>query len=558
MRRRILASALALCMAFSLAVTASATEGTVPEITGMDITYGGSNIEKSTSNGSYIFTANGNTDVVDYTASVELSSDATFTVTAPSEGQLYVASVNGNTATLKFKVTINNVDLSTNDTYTLTFTNTSGTTWTGGLTNAGDMTIEDLGTLLADQNIQLAPGALGTGSLARTVLVNQDISEVMLILCDPDATIYTVNYVVNNSTITWKLPAGMAMPTPNVNLADNQSIAWYTDAEFTTAVAADATVSGDTTLYANITGSAPDPDPNPDPNPDEDDFYTALTTGQTATIADLTDWETFVEYADEAETGQLIKLGDNINCGGAVYDSLTFAGNFDGCGFTISNATFRAVNSGYYNSTESDIVCSGMFARLGAGQIVANLTLDNVTAQYASTYSAPLAGLADGTSSQRVLIQNVQVRNSSASGRTAAGVVGFTRNTTVRFCSSRDTTITGLANGGGIVGINNARVEFCYSTTSPSALPSIFGGSTGGVVSKNVRGGYTEYCWATMAVVGASDSGGTNIGALEVSATSMPSVFTAAGFTQSCWAIGIGTATDFNYSNIEFDFSDNT
>ena len=173
-------------------------------------------------------------------------------------------------------------------------------------------------------------------------------------------------------------------------------------------------------------------------------------------------------------------------------------------------------------------------------------------------YSAPLAGLADGTSSQRVLIQNVQVRNSSASGRTAAGVVGFTRNTTVRYCSSRDTTITGLANGGGIVGINNAKVEYCYSTTSPTALPSFLGGNTGGVVSKNVRGGYTEYCWATMAVVGASDSGGTNIGALEVSATSMPSVFTAAGFTQSCWAIGIGTATDFNYSNVEFDFSDNT
>ena len=302
------------------------------------------------------------------------------------------------------------------------------------------MTVGALGTALAGRSIQLAPGALGANSPAQSILVNQDVSEVMLVLCAPNTAVYTVNYVVNGSTITWDLPAGMAMPTPNVNLTDNQSIAWYTDAEFTTAVAADATVNGDTTLYANITGSTTDPDPNPDPDPDpdpdEDDFYTALTTGQTATIADLTDWETFVEYADEAETGQLIKLGDNINCGGAVYDSLTFAGNFDGCGNTISNATFRAVNSGYYNSTESDIVCSGMFARLGAGQIVANPTLDNITAQYASTYSAPLAGLADGTSSQRVLIQNVQVRNSSASGRTAAGVVGFTRLPVIPRCAS--------------------------------------------------------------------------------------------------------------------------
>lgn len=552
MRRRILASALALCMAFSLAVTASATEGTVPEITGMDITYGGSNIEKSTSNGSYIFTANGNTDVVDYTASVELSSDATFTVTAPSEGQLYVASVNGNTATLKFKVTINNVDLSTNDTYTLTFTNTSGTTWTGGLTNAGDMTIEDLGTLLADQNIQLAPGALGTGSLARTVLVNQDISEVMLILCDPDATIYTVNYVVNNSTITWKLPAGMAMPVPNVSLSEGQSIAWYTDSTCTTALASDAAVSGNTTLYANITGGSTTPGTG-------DTFYNALVSGQTATIEDLDDWNTFVANSDKAVAGQLIKLGSNINCGNAQYDSLTFAGNFDGCGNTISNATFRAVNSGYYNSTESDIVCSGMFARLGAGQIVANLTLDNITAQYASTYSAPLAGLADGTSSQRVLIQNVQVRNSSASGRTAAGVVGFTRNTTVRFCSSRDTTITGLANGGGIVGINNARVEFCYSTTSPSALPSIFGGSTGGVVSKNVRGGFTNTCWSTMTVVGASDAGGTDLRALVIDPDSEDgTTFTNAGFNaegEVYWVLGEEDSTDFLTSAVTYTFA---
>ena len=530
MKKRILTSALALCMVLSLSVPAMAAEATVPEVTNMSLSYDGAPVESETSNGSFIFTAASNTDAADYTATVMLSSDATLSATTPLEGQLYVDSVNGNTATLKFKLTVNDVDLSTEDEYALTLTNTSGTTWTGGFASA-DMTVGALGTALAGRSIQLAPGALGANSPAQSILVNQDVSEVMLVLCAPNTAVYTVNYVVNGSTITWDLPAGMAMPTPNVNLADNQSIAWYTDAEFTTAVAADATVSGDTTLYANITGSAPDPDPNPDPNPDEDDFYTALTTGQTATIADLNDWNTFVEYADEAVAGQLIKLGDDINCGGAVYDSLTFAGNFDGCGNTISNATFRAVNSGYYNSTESDIVCSGMFARLGAGQTVANLTLANINAQYASTYSGVLAGLADGTSSQRVLIQNVQVRGGSANGRTAAGVVGFTRNTTVRFCSSRDTTITGLANGGGIVGINNARVEFCYSTTSPSALPSIFGGSTGGVVSKNVRGGFTNTCWSTMTVVGASDAGGTDLRALVIDPDSADdTTFTNAGF----------------------------
>lgn len=458
---------------------------------------------------------------------------------------------------MKFKLTVNDVDLSTEDEYALTLTNTSGTTWTGGFASA-DMTVGALGTALAGRSIQVAPGALGANSPAQSILVNQDVSEVMLVLCAPNTAVYTVNYVVNGSTITWDLPAGMAMPTPNVNLTGNQSIAWYTDAEFTTAVAADATVSGDTTLYANITGSAPDPDPNPDPNPDEDDFYTALTTGQTATIADLNDWNTFVEYADEAVAGQLIKLGDDINCGGAVYDSLTLAGNFDGCGNTISNATFRAVNSGYYNSTESDIVCSGMFARLGAGQTVANLTLDNITAQYASTYSAPLAGLADGTSSQRVLILNVQVRNSSANGRTAAGVVGFIRNTTVRYCSSRDTTITGLANGGGVVGINNAHVEYCYSTSTPTAL-TFLGGSVGGVISKNVRGGNNNYCWAYMQVVGAEEDGpGQNLNSLEANASMSYETFYNNGFTQYCWTMSDNGPAEFDPDEVSYNFGSNS
>ena len=199
-------------------------------------------------------------------------------------------------------------------------------------------------------------------------------------------------------------------------------------------------------------------------------------------------------------------------------------------------------------------MCSGMFAALGAGQIVANLTLANVTAEYASTYSAVLAGLADGTSANPVLIQNVQVRGGSASGRTAAGVVGFTRNTTVKYCSSIGTTITGLANGGGIVGINNAKVEFCYSTTSPTALPSFLGGSTGGVVSKKVRGGWAEFCWSTMTVVGESDSGGTDKNLLVVDATTSVDTYETNGFTQDCWNLAVGTATTFDTSEVEYIF----
>ena len=116
-----------------LEVDELAETDTVPEVIDMSLSYDGAPVESETSNGSFIFTAASNTDAADYTATVMLSSDATLSATTPLEGQLYVDSVNGNTATLKFKLTVNDVDLSTEDEYALTLTNTSGTTWTGAL-----------------------------------------------------------------------------------------------------------------------------------------------------------------------------------------------------------------------------------------------------------------------------------------------------------------------------------------------------------------------------------------------------------------------------------------
>lgn len=549
MKKRTLSILLSLCLAVTLVTPAVAAEenGTLPEVTDMSIVYNGDDatITKTESNGSFLFTASGGTEVVDYTTTVTLSSDAVFTATTPGEGDLYVSAVGDNTVTLKFNLTVGGVNINT-DQFALTLEKQENNVWTGGFSNAGDLTLETLAGYLTNQNIQLAAGALGANSPAQDILVNMDDENVMLVLCAPGVAVYTVDYVVDESTtITWKLPAGAEIPAIAVEPSGSQEFkGWYTDSTLNNALASGTTVTGNTTLYAKITGGAAS----------SGNFYDDLTHGRTATIEDQADWETFVENADKAVAGQLVILGENINCNGATYDSLTFKGNFNGNGKTISNATFRAVDSAYYTSSENDIVCSGMFAALGAGQIVANLTLANVTAEYASTYSAVLAGLADGTSANPVLIQNVQVRGGSASGRTAAGVVGFTRNTTVKYCSSIGTTITGLANGGGIVGINNAKVEFCYSTTSPTALPSFLGGSTGGVVSKKVRGGWAEFCWSTMTVVGESDSGGTDKNLLVVDATTPVSTYEANGFTQDCWNLAVGTATTFDTSEVEYIF----
>lgn len=549
MKKRTLSILLSLCLAVTLVTPAVAAEenGTLPEVTDMSIVYNGDDatITKTESNGSFLFTAPGGTEVVDYTTTVTLSSDAVFTATTPGEGDLYVSAVGDNTVTLKFNLTVGGVNINT-DQFALTLEKQENNVWTGGFSNAGDLTLETLAGYLTNQNIQLAAGALGANSPAQDILVNMDDENVMLVLCAPGVAVYTVDYVVDESTtITWKLPAGAEIPAIAVETSGSQEFkGWYTDSTLNNALASGTTVTGNTTLYAKITGGAAS----------SGNFYDDLTHGRTATIKDQADWETFVENADKAVAGQLVILGENINCTGATYDFLSFKGNFNGNGKTISNATFRAVDSAYYTSSENDIVCSGMFAALGAGQIVANLTLANVTAEYASTYSAVLAGLADGTSANPVLIQNVQVRGGSASGRTAAGVVGFTRNTTVKYCSSIGTTITGLANGGGIVGINNAKVEFCYSTTSPTALPSFLGGSTGGVVSKKVRGGWAEFCWSTMTVVGESDSGGTDKNLLVVDATTSVDTYETNGFTQDCWNLAVGTATTFDTSEVEYIF----
>lgn len=546
MKKRTLSILLSLCLAVTLVTPAVAAEenGTLPEVTDMSIVYNGDDatITKTESNGSFLFTAPGGTEVVDYTTTVTLSSDAVFTATTPGEGDLYVSAVGDNTVTLKFNLTVGGVNINT-DQFALTLEKQENNVWTGGFSNAGDLTLETLAGYLTNQNIQLAAGALGANSPAQDILVNMDDENVMLVLCAPGVAVYTVDYVVDETTITWKLPYGATIPALSLVLSGGKTIdGWYLDSDFENALTSNVTVSGNTTVYAKVS------------SPEEDKtFLEKLEDHEDVTITTKAEWDTFVEHSDVVVAGQLITLGANIDCEDSTYDSMTFAGSFNGAGFTISNANFRAV------STSSGDTCSGMFAKIGPGQTVANLTLQNVTAQYSGTYAGVLAGMVDGAGGGRTLVQNVQVRNSSASGRSAGGVAGFIRNADVRYCSSRDTTITGLANGGGIVGLSNAKVEYCYSTTSPTAL-TFLGGCAGGVVGKNVRGAYTEYCWATMAVVGGSgtgtEAGGTDIGVFDnVSNSTTVRDFTLKGFTQDCWVRAAGTATDFNTSVVTYPFT---
>lgn len=513
-----------------------------PCVESLTVTYNGASENLATNHdGSYVITAPNDSAAADYSVVLTLSEGAVFTPTSHNDGSIYVAEASENSVKLGIDLTVGNTDID-QDNVALYLTSTDGTTWTGSFAQAGILTVQQLGYYLSQKSLTLPAGSLGDGSPAQTLVVNQDADSSMLILCAPDAALYNVKYVYGDDTITWKLLAGMTIPDISVEMTDGSTFdGWFNDADYSTALS--GTVTGDTTIYGKVTTQ-----------PVTGNFLQQLESGEDVTIGSMEDWNVFVQNSNLAQAGQVVTLGKDIDCEGATYDSMTFNGSFNGAGFMISNANFRAV------STSSGDACSGMFAKIGPGQVVANLTLQNVTAQYSGSYAGVLAGMVDGAGGSRALVQNVQVRGSSASGRSAGGVAGFIRNADVRYCSSRDTSVTGLANGGGIVGLSNAKVEYCYSTTTPTALPSLFGGSAGGVVGKNVRGAYTEYCWATMKVVGGRGTGtevaGTDIGAFDnVSDSTTVRDFMLTGFTQDCWVRAAGTATDFNTSVIMYAFT---
>lgn len=559
MKKRLLSLLTALCLAAatasaSLAALAEGPAGLTiepasdaPAITSMTVTAGGVTYGEN-QGGSIVITAPGETLLSDCSVSITTSGVESFQVDAsPESGDFYVSAATGSSVSLNFDLTYQGIDLNGAD-YALTLTSAGSGVWTGSFGSGyTGMSLSVLAAALQSQSVRLAAGALNGVSEAQPLVANLNGSSAMLVLCAPGAAVYTVTYMAGDSSIQWQLPAGLALPLPTLTLATGETLeGWYTDTDCSIPLAADATVTGNMTVYAKI-----------DTSTIGGDFLSELESGEDVTISSMEDWEVFVANADKTTSGQLVTLGTDIDCNGATYSSMTFNGNFDGGGNTISNATFTTVDSKYFSSNETDIKCCGMFAAIGPGQIVANLILDNITASdlTGATYAAPLAGLVDGYSNNRALIQNVQVYDGSARGRSAAGIAGFIRNATVRYCSSDGTTIRGLANGGGIVGINNSKVEYCYSTTSPTALPSFLGGSAGGVVSKKVRGGWAEYCWSTKdPVVCSTDSGGTDVGMLVVTNSTRASDYQAAGFTQSCWILEAGTSTGFDPDEVEYHF----
>lgn len=513
------------------AETEAPTETTVPEITGITIAAGGETYG-AVDSGNIVITAPGEALLSDCTVTLTTSEAANWTVTNdPAAGDLYVSAVSEGSVTLNFNLSYSGINLN-NSAYALTLTSSNGTTWTGGFaSSAAVMSLDGLAAILASDDVQLAAGAMNGTSAARTLLVNRDSADTMLILCAPDAVIYTVTYVVDEDTsIAWNLAAGIAMPVPTLALdADETLNGWYTDSDHTTPLGDNATVTGNATVYADITVAEPA------------DFLTQLKAHEDVTIESEEDWAVFVANSSEAVAGQLVTLGINVNCNGAKYTSMTFAGNFNGDNHMIYNATFSAA-SGSENS--------GMFDTIGAGQKVCNLTLYNITVNYGTKYSGALVGLLKGSGA---LVQNVQVRNCTVYGRGAGAIVGLVESgAQVKYCASYSCSVRGAAVAGGIAGFTHATItQSCSVGASCTAVQL---NATGGIAGKSVYGGKITNCWTDNSkLYGSTDNWSSDSNCL----TGVNSETTVAQFEgiglDSNWILDAGTDTVLDMNRSYYD-----
>lgn len=512
------------------AETEDPTEATVPEITGMTIAVGNKTYG-DVDTGSIVITAPGETLLSDCTVTLTTSEAANWTINNnPAAGDLYVSAASDGSVTLNFNLSYEGVNLN-NSAYALTLTSSNGTTWTGGFANsAAVMSLDGLATILASDDVQLAAGAMNGTSVTRTLLVNRDSANTMLILCTPDAAVYTVTYVVDeNTSIVWNLAAGIAMPVPTLALdADETLNGWYTDSDHTTPLEDNATVTGNATVYADITVAEPA------------DFLTQLKAHEDVTIESEEDWAVFVANSSEAVAGQLVTLGINVNCNGARYTSMTFAGNFNGDNHMIYNATFSAA-SGSNNS--------GMFDTIGAGQKVCNLTLYNITVNYGTEYSGALVGLLKGSGA---LVQNVQVLNCTVYGRGAGAIVGLVESgAQVKYCASYSCSVRGAAVAGGIAGFTHATItQSCSVGASCTAVQL---NATGGIAGKSVYGGKITNCWTDNSkLYGSTDNWSSDSNCL----TGVNSETTVAQFEgiglDSNWTLQAGTGTSLNMESCRY------
>lgn len=439
----------------------------------------------SDANGNLYLTVPTSLQLANKTFELTTSEKVSFVATSETAaGQLYASEGSDTSATLRFAINAPGYDLDSED-YSISLTSSDGIEWTGTFNENFNATMAVLGQGLNYSNATLRAGTVvndaGTGNAIWDIYTNSDAANTQLVICDPDSQMVTVTYVYGegeNDKYEWNLPEGA--PLPQVTIPGNLVLeGWYTDDTYTTKATFGQAVTADMELYANLVAAE-----------DTSSFADALERGDSVLyISDMADWNSFVANSDDVAANQRVELLTDINCGGASYTALNFDGDFNGNNHTISNATFTS-NGNY----------AGMFAELGATQKIANLYLDNITISGSmlntSNFSGVLAGRVYGvneTPRENCLIQNVHVTNSSVSGYTCGGLVGYSFASMIRYCSVENTSVSGLANAAGIVGLTYGDVDACYS--NGMTLFGLQARGRGGIAGKILESGNVTNCW---------------------------------------------------------------
>jgi hypothetical protein len=214
--------------------------------------------------------------------------------------------------------------------------------------------------------------------------------------------------------------------------------------------------------------------------------------------------------------------------GGAGFDPvgpLTFTGNFDGLGHTISNLTI--------NHAGTDSV--GLFGR-------SNGNISNVGVAGGSVAGASYVGALVGSNGGTV-------RNSYASasitgtGDRIGGLAGYNFLGGTIVDSHASGSVTGNDSVGGLVGHSDRTISNSYATGSVSG-----NGSVGGLVGSN-RGGTVSNSYASASVTGTGDRIGGLAGSNSVGGTIVDSHATGS-VTANAWGLqSIGGLAGVNGAN---------
>lgn len=550
MNKRILSSVLALCMVGSMLPAAALAAETGPSAIGMTVMG-----EAAQPDGPALKTTIGNDTPVSLDGISLVASEAVdFQVQdgyGSAQDVIYVSAADDGSATLTARIAAG----SSGEIQTASISLTSGddVTWTGSGSGFASVSVGALANELGNRAITIPAGGMvsqadSSSSPEAVLRANQDAENTYLYLYPADLEEYTISFVVGANTYTFVQPAGTELFAPLGLELSGSTLMWYSDPDFEEEAQVSGAASQDVTFYGKYTAEAG--------ATSFDDALTKLLDGDTSglidgalPISDTEDFGAFVVRAAEVPAGQLVRLQDNITLTGTYTAISGFKGDFDGDNHTITGGTFTAAGDN-----------AGMFATLGAGQVVANLTLKNIdVGSTFTTYSGTLVGSAGGVESAgsgQVTIQNVHVTgDGSVSGRTAGGIAGFIIWTDVKYCSVVDpVSVSGLVNAGGIVGMSYNNVTDCYTTISPSALLR-----SGGIVGNNLdNGAYITRCWTTDGdVFGDSDNktivtasfGGVT--ALSPAATT----YESNGYSSSIWTLGRGTNNTLILDNIVYPFN---